>query len=392
MKKTFQSPAGYTLLSALIEVFQDRGNKLSIKEIYTCLPEKIGYDLSSEDQKEIKDVLDGYTVPEAGQSDDDTVLSLFKDLGNGYYELIADAETLDALQMEDGAYVSTDVLPECASETVTVEETGSAPVGDTVEASISSSDAYKHAMSTNARNGADIVEAQRNSDQVGGKYSAAKQEAQLQAEAAKSMADDAKAEARDAQAQSAKDKETAANYKQDAKQFYADEQEAEAELQMADAKANQAESDKETAKAAAAEANAQAEKARADAEAVKSQLDQSQKDLEKTEAAAKAAEDKAKCAEDKLDSIAKGDEAAKAVGKLDKKISKAEDQIQEQFRKIENHERQIEDDHTGFMKSLHEAEIRHDKKVIDRKEREIDGMITDAQDQYDKQDLANKLK
>lgn len=392
MKKPIQSPAGYTLLSAVIEIFQDRGDKLSIKEIYSCIPEKIGYELTPEDQRELKAVLDGYTAPKAGESKDDTVLCLFQDLGDGMYELIADPETLDALQMEEGSYVSTDVLPECESESISVEAVGTAPAGDTVEASHSSSDAYKHAMSTNAKNGADIVEAQLNSDQVGGKYSAAKQEAQLQAQAAQAEAENAKAEAEDSAAQVKKAQEKAEAYKEDAKSLYADEQQAEAEIQMADAQANQAKSETETAKAAAAEANAQAEKARADTEAVKAQLDQNQKDMDTLEADAKASEQRAQAAEAKLDAIASHDDDAAKASKLDSRISKAEDEIQQQYRKIEDHEHQIDSDKSGLIKSIHEAEIRHNKKVIDRKEREIADLISDAQDDCEKQNLANKLK
>lgn len=59
----------------------------------------------------------------------------------------------------------------------------------------------------------------------------------------------------------------------------------------------------------------------------------------------------------------------KAQNKVDRKIQKAEDRIEQQYRKIEDHEQQIRN---GSMESLHKAQIRHDKKVIDRKERKIE--------------------
>lgn len=59
----------------------------------------------------------------------------------------------------------------------------------------------------------------------------------------------------------------------------------------------------------------------------------------------------------------------KKQAKLDRKIQKAEDRIQQQYRKIEDHQEQIDQ---GSKQSLHKAQIRHDKKVIDRKERKIE--------------------
>ena len=58
--------------------------------------------------------------------------------------------------------------------------------------------------------------------------------------------------------------------------------------------------------------------------------------------------------------------------KIDRKIKKAQDRITQQKRKISDHLGQIERDGSNAMKSLHESQIRHNKKVIDRKERKID--------------------
>lgn len=58
--------------------------------------------------------------------------------------------------------------------------------------------------------------------------------------------------------------------------------------------------------------------------------------------------------------------------KIDRKIKKAQDRITQQERKISDHLGQIERDGSNAMKSLHESQIRHNKKVIDRKERKID--------------------
>ncbi len=58
--------------------------------------------------------------------------------------------------------------------------------------------------------------------------------------------------------------------------------------------------------------------------------------------------------------------------KIDRKIKKAQDKITQQKRKISDHLGQIERDGSNAMKSLHESQIRHNKKVIDRKERKID--------------------
>lgn len=57
--------------------------------------------------------------------------------------------------------------------------------------------------------------------------------------------------------------------------------------------------------------------------------------------------------------------------KLQRKIAKANDRIVQQERKISDHSGQIDRNGSGMMKSLHESQIRHDKKVIDRKERKI---------------------
>ncbi|MBF0580263.1 hypothetical protein IM774_10890, partial [Erysipelotrichaceae bacterium RD49] len=57
--------------------------------------------------------------------------------------------------------------------------------------------------------------------------------------------------------------------------------------------------------------------------------------------------------------------------KIDRKIKQAQDKIAQQERKISDHIGQIERDESNAMKSLHESQIRHNKKVIDRKERKI---------------------
>ncbi len=65
--------------------------------------------------------------------------------------------------------------------------------------------------------------------------------------------------------------------------------------------------------------------------------------------------------------------------KLNRKISKAQDRIVQQERKIFDHNGQIDRNTSNMMKSVHESQIRHNKKVIDRKERKISKL----QDQID---------
>ncbi|WP_304685217.1 hypothetical protein, partial [Ileibacterium valens] len=57
--------------------------------------------------------------------------------------------------------------------------------------------------------------------------------------------------------------------------------------------------------------------------------------------------------------------------KLSRKIDKANDRITQQERKIEDHNNQIQRNQASSMKSMHESQIRHNKKVIDRKVRKI---------------------
>lgn len=70
---------------------------------------------------------------------------------------------------------------------------------------------------------------------------------------------------------------------------------------------------------------------------------------------------------------------AKADTKSANRIDKAERVIADEERKIADHEQQIERDSTRFMKSIHEMEIRHDEKVIDRKESEIQKLESDIE-------------
>lgn len=57
--------------------------------------------------------------------------------------------------------------------------------------------------------------------------------------------------------------------------------------------------------------------------------------------------------------------------KDDEAIVREEAGIEKEKEKIAHHEEQIAHDRTGFMKDIHEMEIRHDKKVIAGKEAEI---------------------
>lgn len=112
MKNTFQSVAGYKLLSAIIRTFQNHGNRLSIEELYTFLPEEAGYELSEDELNEVASILDGYTMENMPyDAQDGKVLHLFEEQGDGFYVLNASEETLAALQMEDGAYVAPQDLP-----------------------------------------------------------------------------------------------------------------------------------------------------------------------------------------------------------------------------------------------------------------------------------------
>lgn len=64
-----------------------------------------------------------------------------------------------------------------------------------------------------------------------------------------------------------------------------------------------------------------------------------------------------------------------------RKIQKAQDRIEQQERKIADHEQQIEENSTGMMKSIHRSQIRHDQKVIDRKNRKIIGLVENMEEQ-----------
>lgn len=97
---------------------------------------------------------------------------------------------------------------------------------------------------------------------------------------------------------------------------------------------------------------------------------------EKAEAEAAKARQQAARAQKKADAYKKSaqkacDQADKACRKTERKILKAEQRIEQQEKKIADHEGQIARDSSGFMKSFHEAQIRHDGKVIDRKERKL---------------------
>ncbi len=76
--------------------------------------------------------------------------------------------------------------------------------------------------------------------------------------------------------------------------------------------------------------------------------------------------------EELADQYADASEAAEYNAEVDDDIAQAEQKICEEKQKIADHEKQIERDSTSMMKSLHEMEIRHDQKVIDRKEKQID--------------------
>lgn len=53
-------------------------------------------------------------------------------------------------------------------------------------------------------------------------------------------------------------------------------------------------------------------------------------------------------------------------------IVKNREKIQDQLDKINKHEAQIVNDNTEIMKGLHKAEIAHNRKVIDKREQDID--------------------
>lgn len=92
---------------------------------------------------------------------------------------------------------------------------------------------------------------------------------------------------------------------------------------------------------------------------------------------ADAAEAHAEVLQKEVDDLRRENEALGAAAgrkqaKTQKKIAKAQDRIEQQQRKIDDHNEQIERNSSGMMQSLHKAQIRHDKKVIDRKERKLD--------------------
>lgn len=112
MKNTFQSVAGYKLLSAIIQTFQNYGGKLSLEQLYAYLPQQLGYELNEDERGQVASVLDGYTMGERPYDEQDgKVLYLFEDLGNDSYVLTASEETINALQMEDGAFVAPEDIP-----------------------------------------------------------------------------------------------------------------------------------------------------------------------------------------------------------------------------------------------------------------------------------------
>lgn len=70
---------------------------------------------------------------------------------------------------------------------------------------------------------------------------------------------------------------------------------------------------------------------------------------------------------------AQADEQAKVYDEMqvEDNIDYMDDVIKEEKAKIAKHEEQIDKDKTKFMKDIHEMEIHHDEKVIDRREAEL---------------------
>lgn len=105
-------------------------------------------------------------------------------------------------------------------------------------------------------------------------------------------------------------------------------------------------------------------------------LDESNAALVRARERAEAAEQDAANQRARVDSLqAQNDalsaDATKKQSKASRKIRKAQDRIDQQNRKIDDHNEQIDHNTSGMMKSMHRAQIRHDRKVIDRKKRKI---------------------
>lgn len=112
MPDTIQSLSGQKILSVLLELFQENGNIMSKSEVYDALETRSQWALDATDRQTVSDILDAYTGQTiACTSENDQVLCLFVSLDDDQYELIADPETVDAVSGREDARVSAAAIP-----------------------------------------------------------------------------------------------------------------------------------------------------------------------------------------------------------------------------------------------------------------------------------------
>lgn len=421
MKNTFQKAPENNLLGAIIQVFQENDGELTLNQVYALLPDKLGVEQKDIDRSQVDQILKSYASQTiACEPKQDALLCIFQDLGDGHYALNADDQMIASMQMEDGAAIFSDVIPEENDASVSAakawnrreefaDNAGREYGGTTSQwPEDTSYDGLNTDFAFTAKEAVDGENAAFGSDamdepQVYGDdpYDEAdNQQAALEREAR--FANDQAADAGESQPETAAGlNEDDASYGQSF-EFESDTEvlpEADVTVdayRMDPQSSSQAYAQRLTeiddlnnqlnaANAALDQANDRADKAEFETEQVRAEID----GYRKSAVNARKAADRA---QGKLDQLDDASRVQKAADKIARKLNKAEDRIDQQKRKIEDHADQIEQSSSGMMKAIHKAQIRHDKKVIDRKERKIDKIMQDAQSDQDTAMMSRALK
>lgn len=421
MKNTFQNAPKDNLLGAMIQVFQENDNELTISQVAALLPDKLGVEPKDIDSREVEKTLKSYASQTiACEPEQDATLCIFQDLGDGAYALNADDEQIASLEMEDGAAVVSDVIPEEQIASVSdakewnrreefADNAGRKYGGDTSEWPEDTSDdglntdfAFNASAAVEGENavfGSDAMDQPHvygddPYDQADNQQAALEREARFANDQAAQMSAD--------QPETVVSPETAAGSYEQGMEFEADQEvlpQADVTVTAIDAEAETFASAQASKQAEIDDLNDQLAQAKSDLEKANARADQAERDTHQANAemegyrkTAVKAQKAADRAQDKLDDLDDASQLRKDTDKMLRKVTKAEDRIDQQKRKIEDHADQIEQSSSGMMKALHKAQIRHDKKVIDRKERKIDRILQDVQDDQATAEMTSAIK
>lgn len=434
MRTQIQTPAGYDTLVQLIQIFQMKdNNEASLEEIFSTFEEKNQEALNESDQSNIMNVLAQYSSSTIACPDnEEQVLCVFQDLGDGRYALTADEETCKALLQADDSMVQEEDIPfhvnnremeenllkqekamKQAEEEDSEDESMRAPSAmerenargsDVLETSSFMQTAVDEDFNSDGMKmpetyGDDRYDAADELDQDPDVCMAATSEGMLYAmedqERQRSFEDQERQNAfDDSRYEQAAQNETAAlNAAADPENFSEQIDLEESDFYDEDSEDTDAQSDgvalvgKEYHAGTEPFKNSQKpDEHRIDS--LESQLDLANRELvhayDRADAAESRAdrwEQKARDSQDDLEAMRQDVKDTGAQKKAMRKIQKAQDRIQQQERKISDHEQQIKENSTGMMKALHRSQIRHDQKAIDRKNRKIASLVEDMQDQ-----------